>query len=254
MRVLVMVSVFVVAASVAMSGRGPSLGHVYRLGTSVVGSADSTPRLDGAVLGAAVVPSTPTAAPAGSTLPPNPEQLHRWSDLPVQYCIDTSRTGILPNAVFQRLTDEAFTAWGVPAEDEGPCPHGQARGDDLNEIGWGTPPGAPPPGSRVTEAGVTLTTYSQCSANCEGRDPVTVMEADIIIASVVPREFRSERCVYSTLLHETGHFLGLEHLPPPAVMQAQTSSCMTQLTPADVAALVARYGSIASPNPDIYGP
>ena len=253
MRAVIVASVMIVVAAVAMSGRGPSLGQVLTLGTSA-GPSPGAPPFSGGVAGVEVAPTPPTEPPATATLPPDPAGLHRWSELPVHYCIDTSQTGVLPNERFGALTDEAFAAWGVPAVDDGACAHPESRGDRVNEIGWGTPPGAPPPGSRVTEAGVTLTTYSRCTANCGDRDPVSIIEADIIITKEVPPEFRSERCVYSTLLHETGHFLGLEHLPAPSVMQAQTSSCMTELTPADLAALIARYGNVASPKPDIFGP
>jgi len=37
----------------------------------------------------------------------------------------------------------------------------------------------------------------------------------------------------------------LEHLPPPAVMAAETSDCPTELTAADRAALLERYGALA---------
>ena len=44
-----------------------------------------------------------------------------------------------------------------------------------------------------------------------------------------------------------GHFLGLEHLPAPAVMAAETSTCLDALTDADLEALFARYGPVAQP-------
>ena len=81
-----------------------------------------------------------------------------------------------------------------------------------------------------------------------------LLEADIIIEKSAPRDFRSARCLYSTLLHETGHFLGIQHLPPPAVMQPETSDCPTKLTAADTAEVVARYGDRATPHAAAYEP
>jgi len=70
---------------------------------------------------------------------------------------------------------------------------------------------------------------------------------DITIDADPPRAFRNEECLASTLLHEAGHFLGLEHLPPPAVMQPETSDCPLHLTDADRQALYERYGDVAQP-------
>jgi hypothetical protein len=73
------------------------------------------------------------------------------------------------------------------------------------------------------------------------------VEADITIDTAPPAEFRGGDCLYSTLLHETGHFLGLEHLPAPAVMASETSTCLGTLTGADREALRARYGAVVQP-------
>ena len=56
-----------------------------------------------------------------------------------------------------------------------------------------------------------------------------------------PPDFRGERCLLGTLLHEVGHFFGLEHSPAPAIMEAETSSCILALTDGDRGALSARY-------------
>jgi len=189
---------------------------------------------------------SPTATPTPA-LPANPLDLHRWSSLPVHYCVDTSDAGFVNDADFASLVARAFAAWGVPVVDDGTCRAGNVNGDKVNEIGFGTPTNQPPPGSHVAEAGETSTTYSECTSGCTPDDRVRLVEADIVIESEPPRQFRTRDCLYSTLLHETGHFLGLEHLPTPAVMAAETSDCPTELTAADRAALLMRYGQRAMP-------
>ena len=194
----------------------------------------------------ATIPPPPTATPTPA-LPSNPNGLHRWTSLPVHYCIDGSQAGSVSITEFTTLVERAFAAWGVAAVDDGACRARNIAGDKTNEIGFGTPDDQRPPGSRVTEAGETRTTYSECTSECEGEEPVRLMEADIVIEASPPPPFRTRSCLYSTLLHETGHFLGLVHLPAPAVMAAETSECATDLTPADRTAVIARYGDRASP-------
>ncbi len=197
---------------------------------------------------APTVTSTPTPVPTPTpALPPNPQGLHRWDTLPVHYCIDDASRGYVANGEFTRLVQRAFATWGVPTVDDGPCRGSNVQDDRTNEIGWGTPPAASPRRAGITEAGVTLTTYSECTSGCASDDRVKLVEADILIESEPPAPVRNETCLYSTLLHETGHFLGLDHLPPPAVMAAETSRCPTQLTATDREAVRERYGSRASP-------
>lgn len=188
--------------------------------------------------------ATPTPLPTPTpALPPNPQGLRRWDTLPVPYCITAEGEGYVSHELFITAVRRALDAWGVPTLNTGECGP-PAQDDRVNEIGWGVL------GSRrgrVYEAGLTQTITSECTANCDANDRIRLVEADITIDSEPPREFRSATCLYSTLLHETGHFLGLDHLPSPAVMQAETSLCLTALTDADREALLSRYGARANP-------
>ena len=186
--------------------------------------------------------STPTATPTPA-LPDNPDGLQRWNSVPVTYCV-VPGTGYESDGVFVTSVERAFAAWGVPSIDNGAC-DGIDNEDGVNEIGWGDLRTGANRGAGVYEAGLTSIRYRKCTSGCDLNDPVHLVEADITIDAAPPREFRSSRCLYSTLLHEVGHFLGLEHLPEPAVMAAETSTCPDALTGADVAALRARYGVVA---------
>jgi hypothetical protein len=164
----------------------------------------------------------------------------------VSYCIATGDGGYVGNDVLIASLERAFAAWGVPTIDAGACDAVTGE-DDTNEIGWGdlhTGAGRRP---GVYEAGLTSLRYRTCTSGCDANDPVHIVEADITIDTVPPAEFRSGRCLYSTVLHETGHFLGLDHLPSPSVMAAETSTCLESLTDADREALLARYGPVAQP-------
>lgn len=190
--------------------------------------------------------ATPTATPTPA-LPPNPDALQRWAGVPVSYCIASDQTGYVGQDEFTALVARAFAAWGVPAVNNGDCP-AIIEDDDVNQIGWGSLGTGPDARGDVFEAGLTSLRYRRCTSGCDPNDPVHIIEADITIDATPPREFRTTRCLYGTLLHETGHFLGLEHLPPPTVMAAETSTCLEALTDADVEALLARYGDAAHPS------
>lgn len=115
--------------------------------------------------------------------------------------------------------------------------------DRVNEIGWGSLP-PPSPNSSYFEAGLTQLSYDHCAAACNTEERASILEADITIEADPPLEFQSTRCLLGTLLHEVGHLLGLEHLPAPAIMEAETSTCILALTDADRDALDARYGLV----------
>ncbi len=188
--------------------------------------------------------ATPTATPTPS-LPANPDALQRWITLPVTYCIVTG-DGYVSADEFAAAIERAFATWGVPAVNTGAC-DGMVDEDDVNEIGWGDLSAATNRGADTYEAGLTSLRYRECTARCDPDDPVHIVEADITIATSPPGAFRNERCLYSTMLHETGHFLGLEHLAAPAVMAPETTTCPDELTAADRGALFARYGAAAQP-------
>jgi hypothetical protein len=206
-------------------------------------AAAATGGCGGSALRRVLAPPTPGL----HGLPANPQQLLRWDRFPVHYCIDESTAGFISTEQFVALVDRAFSTWGVPHVDDGSCAKPLQDGDGVNEIGWGIPPGQPASHGRVFEAGVTIVHSSECVIDCNPADLIRLTETDIIIDRNAPREFRTVSCVFSTLLHETGHFLGLQHLPPPAVMAAQSSSCPQTLTDADRAALLARYGAALAP-------
>lgn len=236
---LMMVTGAAIAFSLAASGCGRILGSggtptPTRTATST-STVTSTPT--------PTATSTPTATPTPA-LPPNPSGLERWRDFPVRYCIVRDGPGYVSDDEFTQLVEQAFADWGVPATDAGTCGGPIVDNDGVSEIGWGTL-GAEAAGRRdLYEAGITRVRYSQCTANCDPDDPVRLTEADITIDIAPPARFRTARCLYSTVLHESGHFLGLDHLPPPAVMAAETSTCIQELTEEDRAALAARYGPV----------
>jgi hypothetical protein len=178
-------------------------------------------------------------------LPANPDALQRWGTVPA-YCIVIGDSGYVSHDVLVASIERAFAAWGAPTIDTGAC-DAVTDEDGVNEIGWGDLRTGASRGRGVYEAGLTSLRYRRCTSGCDLNDPVHIVEADITIDAAPPEEFRSPRCLYSTVLHETGHFLGLEHLPSPAVMAAETSTCLETLTDADREAVLARYGPVAQP-------
>lgn len=189
--------------------------------------------------------ATPTATPTPA-LPPNPDGLQRWPDVPIHYCIAGAGDGFVSADTFVAAVHNAFLAWGVATVDDGACAK-VVDDDGVSQVGWDHLGNADAETSDVYEAGVTQTRYSECTRGCPSDDRISLVEADIRIDTTPPNRYRTERCLYSTVLHETGHFLGIGHLPAPAVMAAETSTCATTLTDADIDALRERYGGRAQP-------
>ena len=187
---------------------------------------------------------TPTPVPV-PPLPPNPQGLARWDTVPVHFCISPDGAGYVTPAQFLDAVVRAFNAWGIEWKSDGACAGPVVPNDGRSEIGWGRLPANSGGGAGDYEAGLTQTVTQQCTANCDPNDYVHLSEADITIDPQPPSEYRTARCLYSTMLHEVGHFLGLQHLPSPAIMAARTSGCPTELTAADRQALRVRYGARA---------
>jgi hypothetical protein len=176
-----------------------------------------------------------TAEPQRSEL-----QGARWEQTPLHYCVVEQGQGFTDIGEFRTQLTAAFAAWGLDTVDDGACSQGVTRADGINQVGWGRPPEAQ---GGSEEAGFTRIVYRQCARGCENGAQNRIVEADIIIAEDPPQRWRTTKCLYSTLLHETGHFLGLPHLDSPAVMAPATATCPTELTQMDLDALDLLYGS-----------
>jgi hypothetical protein len=107
-----------------------------------------------------------------------------------------------------------------------------------NEIGWGVPPD---PGDGLHASAYTRLLYQGCLSGCEGGSDSRIVEADVFLHPDPPERLRSDDCLLSTLLHETGHFVGLPHLDPPAIMAPVSRDCPQELRAADRAAFEALY-------------
>lgn len=173
-----------------------------------------------------------------------PEELRgaRWQSLAVEYCVVVDDRGFVPSERFVDLTKQAFDRWGRQATYGGLCPKG-AEGDGRNQVSWGSPEDATgnhPEGSAY-QVGWTSLIFRGCPSGCPGGAETELIEADILILSTPPGEFQNEECLFAALLHEAGHFLGVQHLNPPAVMAPASDGCAQQLTPADIEALETLY-------------
>ena len=188
--------------------------------------------------------STARMAHTGYPALPPSRGLHRWdlSHIPVRFCVDLSNHGFVADDAFEQSVISGFREWGLPFQPDGVCAGRMRRGDAINSIGWGSLPADGDPSKY--EAGVTDLQYLTCDAGCESGEDGSLAEADITIDSSPPAEYRTPECLSSTLVHEIGHFFGLEHLPAPAVMQAETADCPVYTTDTDRRAVRARYGEL----------
>lgn len=158
----------------------------------------------------------------------------RWPNPPVPYCIVRDpEGGFADHETLVALTQEAMEHWGVPTLYEGDCPGPLETNNGRNEIAWGDLPDA---GAFLSKAGSTNLRYLTRVLNGD----TEITEADIVINRTPPAGKDSTECLFSTLLHEAGHFFGLFHLEA-GVMSPVITECYQELTPADREAMDALY-------------
>ena len=158
-----------------------------------------------------------------------------WPELPVTYCIVRDpQGGFVDHETFVALTQRAMQTWAVPTAYEGECANPLTPDNNRNEISWGDLEGDP---NNLTEAGNTNLRYL---SNPQGGPP-DIIEADVTIHRNSARGKDTEECLFTTLLHETGHVIGLTHLSQSSVMSPLISDCLQEPTPEDRAALEALY-------------
>jgi hypothetical protein len=165
---------------------------------------------------------------APGTVPPEIRGA-RWPDLPIGYCIVRDpEGGFVDHDAFAALVQQAFSAWGVPTAYEGECDGPLVHNNGRNEVSWGDLDVTP---DELTEAGNTNLRYRSTPFG----GPPDITEADVTIHRMPASGKGTEACLYTTLLHETGHVLGLPHLGADTVMSPVISDCLDAPTPADLA-------------------
>ncbi|MEZ4554523.1 MAG: matrixin family metalloprotease [Dehalococcoidia bacterium] len=173
-----------------------------------------------------------------------PDELRgaRWQSLPVHYCIVEDNRGFVAAERFVELTTEAFERWGVAATYDGPCSEA-VEGNGRSEVAWGSPDDTTRnhPEGGAYQVGWTKLVFRRCPSGCPGGAETEITEADILILPTPPDEFQTAECLFASLLHEAGHFFGVQHLESPAVMAPASDECAQQLTPADTEAIQALY-------------
>lgn len=155
-----------------------------------------------------------------------------WPDLPVSYCVAQDE-GFVSHDELVDLTQQAFERWQVETVYEGTCSGLVAGANGRNEIYFGE---IGHEGSRINEAGNTHLRYRNVLSG-----GTQIVEADIVLDRNPPSEQRSSDCLFTTLLHETGHFLGVQHQATPAVMAPVINECLQELTQTDRQAIDELY-------------
>lgn len=190
-----------------------------------------------AVTGCAVATSKPALETEGLGRDETAEAPSaRWSTLPVHYCLAHSEGGFVSDEVLARLLVRAFEEWGVSASYDGECRDSAKEGNGRNEVQWSS---LGPADGATRQAGQTQLRHIEC-APCSSPESF-IIEADVSIDPNPPPARRNQACLFTTLLHEVGHVLGVPHLPPPAVMAPVLTSCPQELTDADLRALADLY-------------
>ena len=156
----------------------------------------------------------------------------------------------LDGDTFVALVERAAARWrevgegAMPLADHGRCDHDpRARGDGVNAVGW------------VNDLGLVIAaqTWPDADLGVVGEMDVVVSRAYFERLAARDPSRTLERCVFSTLVHELGHVLGLDHprsrLLPSSMQGVGASRCdKGQPTATDSRNLLRRYA------PDRVGP
>jgi hypothetical protein len=164
----------------------------------------------------------------------------RWASFPVHYCLVVSEAGFVSTERLAVLTEEAFRRWAADVVSDGFCDE-VSEGNGRNEVAWGSFEMDELGEEGVYRNALTRKLFLSCPDGCAGGAQSELVEADIILAPSPPDELRNEACLFATLLHETGHFLGVPHLESPAVMAPEFAECPQDLTSADRRAMAELY-------------
>jgi hypothetical protein len=161
----------------------------------------------------------------------------RWPKLPPRYCIVESDFARVSPERMEQMLQTSFEHWGVKVISDGICDGPAAPGNGRNEVYWTT---LKAKDGGTTEVAQTRINVAGC-LSCEGKT-ASIVEADIALDYLPPANMVSNECLFTTVLHEAGHFLGLEHLDSGSVMGAVLEKCYDNLTPVDRAAIETLYG------------